>query len=41
MSVSREKQFVDTNILVYAHDISAGARHVKAKALLTELWKIV
>ncbi|KYH31696.1 PIN domain-containing protein [Neomoorella mulderi] len=38
MSVSREKQFVDTNILVYAHDISAGTRHVKAKALLTELW---
>ena len=32
------KTFVDTNVLVYAHDADAGARHTTAKALLTELW---
>jgi predicted nucleic acid-binding protein len=32
------KTFVDTNVLVYAHDTDAGERHVKAKALLAELW---
>lgn len=32
------KYFVDTNILVYAHDASTGARHQQARALLTTLW---
>ncbi len=32
------KTFVDTNVLVYAHDTDAGARHATAKALLAELW---
>ena len=32
------KTFVDTNVLVYAHDADAGARHATAKALLAELW---
>ncbi|MCW2893399.1 MAG: hypothetical protein JWO75_2888 [Actinomycetia bacterium] len=32
------KTFVDTNVLVYAHDTDAGARHAAAKALLAELW---
>lgn len=31
-------QFVDTNILVYAHDRSAGAKHERAKELIQELW---
>ncbi len=31
-------QFVDTNILVYAHDRSAGARHDTAAALIQQLW---
>ncbi|MGJ7044897.1 PIN domain-containing protein [Thermoanaerobacterium thermosulfurigenes] len=31
-------QFVDTNILVYAHDISAGRKHEIAKKLLKDLW---
>ncbi|MDI3481311.1 MAG: hypothetical protein PWQ97_966 [Tepidanaerobacteraceae bacterium] len=31
-------QFVDTNILVYAHDVSAGRKHEIAKELLKELW---
>ncbi len=30
--------FVDTNILVYAHDRSAGEKHHKARELLSELW---
>ncbi|HEY6496316.1 MAG TPA: PIN domain-containing protein [Trebonia sp.] len=32
------KTFVDTNVLVYAHDADAGPRHATAKALLAELW---
>jgi predicted nucleic acid-binding protein len=31
-------QFIDTNILVYAHDVSAGAKHEQAKTLLQSLW---
>jgi predicted nucleic acid-binding protein len=32
------KCFVDTNILVYAHDLSAGMKHQRAKALVEKLW---
>lgn len=32
------KYFVDTNILVYAHDAAAGTKHRQARALLTTLW---
>jgi len=31
--------FVDTNILVYAHDASAGARNARARDLVEGLWK--
>ena len=31
-----DKYFVDTNILTYAHDISAGEKHERAKALVEE-----
>ena len=31
-------QFVDTNILVYAHDKSAGIKREKAKSLMIDLW---
>lgn len=31
-------QFVDTNILVCSHDISAGRKHEIAKKLLKDLW---
>jgi predicted nucleic acid-binding protein len=31
-------QFLDTNILVYAHDRSAGKKHELAKALVQKLW---
>lgn len=33
-----ERLFVDTNILVYAYDISAGEKHAAAKGVLNELW---
>jgi predicted nucleic acid-binding protein len=32
------KFFVDTNILVYAHDRSAGRKHQRARAVVEELW---
>jgi predicted nucleic acid-binding protein len=35
----RDKCFVDTNILVYAHDRSAGIKHLRAKRLLERLWE--
>lgn len=31
-------KFVDTNILIYAHDIDAGDRHWRAKELVKALW---
>ncbi|HEX7363089.1 MAG TPA: PIN domain-containing protein [Bryobacteraceae bacterium] len=34
-----DKFFVDTNILMYAHDASAGAKHDRAKAVVEELWR--
>jgi len=33
-----DRCFVDTNILVYAHDRSAGAKHQRAQILLEKLW---
>ena len=33
-----DKFFVDTNILVYAHDRSAGIKHQRAQALVEQLW---
>lgn len=32
------KTFVDTNILIYAHDVDAGPKHETAKLVLNELW---
>ncbi len=34
----RGKCFVDTNILVYAHDAEAGAKHQRAIEVLDDLW---
>ncbi|MGO8957571.1 MAG: PIN domain-containing protein [Streptosporangiaceae bacterium] len=36
--MSGNRQFVDTNVLVYAYDITAGAKHGAARALVEELW---
>ena len=35
----KDKAFVDTNILVYAHDAGSGEKHVKARALVERLWQ--
>jgi len=32
------KTFVDTNVLIYAHDIDAGPKHEIAKSVIRELW---
>lgn len=31
--------FVDTNILIYAHDVSAGNTHQLARSLVSGFWK--
>jgi predicted nucleic acid-binding protein len=33
-----DKYFVDTNVLIYAHDRSAGLRHELARKLIEQLW---
>lgn len=34
-----DRYFVDTNILIYAHDASNGGKHERAKALVEALWR--
>ncbi len=34
-----DRTFVDTNILIYAHDVDAQSKHETAKAILRELWE--
>jgi predicted nucleic acid-binding protein len=34
-----DRFFVDTNILMYAHDSAAGPKHDRAKALVEDLWR--
>ena len=34
-----DRYFVDTNILMYAHDKSAGEKHERARTLVEELWR--
>jgi predicted nucleic acid-binding protein len=31
--------FVDTNVLVYAHDLDAGRKHARAQTLIRNLWE--
>jgi predicted nucleic acid-binding protein len=33
------RTFVDTNIVVYAHDVTAGERRTRAMEVMTELWQ--
>jgi predicted nucleic acid-binding protein len=33
-----DKAFLDTNILVYAHDPGTGIKHERARALIEKLW---
>ncbi len=39
MGEPSDLQFVDTNILIYAHDRSAGDRHTRAQDLIRGLWQ--
>ncbi len=32
-------QFVDTNILIYAYDVTQGAKHERARKLMGQLWE--
>jgi predicted nucleic acid-binding protein len=34
-----DRFFVDTNILMYAHDKDSGAKHEKAKDVVEQLWR--
>jgi predicted nucleic acid-binding protein len=34
----RAKTFIDTNVLIYAHDVDAGAKYESAKEILRQLW---
>ena len=34
-----DKIFVDTNILIYAHDIDSGLKHDTAVKVITDLWE--
>lgn len=34
-----ELVFLDTNVLVYSYDLSAGAKHERARALVEDLWR--
>lgn len=36
---ANSRQFVDANILIYAHDRSAGEKHTQAVGLLKQLWQ--
>lgn len=38
MNYMSDKFFVDTNILVYAHDRGAGVKHERARSLIESLW---
>jgi len=33
-----DKTFIDTNVLMYAHDVAAGTKHQIAERVLRELW---
>ena len=39
MSGEMGKQLVDTNVVVYAYDLSAGKRQKQAESLLDQLWQ--
>ncbi len=34
-----ERTFVDSNVLIYAHDVDAGTKHRIANSLLRQLWE--
>jgi len=38
-SCMSDRYFVDTNVLLYAHDRGAGAKHEPARSLIERLWR--
>lgn len=36
--MSADRVFVDTNILIYAHHLSVGSKHDRAKQIVSGLW---
>lgn len=38
-SGTSDRTFVDTNVLIYAHDVDAGVRHEMAREHLRALWR--
>ncbi|MCC6629355.1 MAG: PIN domain-containing protein [Chloroflexi bacterium] len=39
MSVGDVTQFVDANVLIYAHDLTAGTKRERARSLVADLWR--
>ncbi len=33
-----DKVFIDTNIIIYAYDLTAGKKHETARLIITDLW---
>lgn len=38
MTVRDDRIFVDTSVLVYAHDVTAGEKHEQAREILRQAW---
>jgi predicted nucleic acid-binding protein len=36
--MSADRTFLDTNIIIYAYDVSAGSKHDTAKQIVQDLW---
>jgi predicted nucleic acid-binding protein len=34
-----DRVFVDTNVLIYAHDLDAGPKHERAASIISNLWE--
>lgn len=39
MNSTSDRTFVDTNVLIYAHNLDAGRKHEIARGILDELWR--
>lgn len=39
MSSTKDKVFVDSNVLVYAHDLDAKEQHERAAGIVRDLWE--
>jgi len=37
-SMPEHKAFIDTNIIIYAYDVTAGKKHETARIIITDLW---